>query len=174
MKKLALYLSIIIALFALLFIIDQQSQKKSQQAHAEEAQQLYHTTPDKLNPATVKQLKDPEYQNIILPDQLKQQLDNKESLFVYFFSPTCSFCQISTPLINAIAADAGVTLYQFNKLEFDHEARTRYNVTETPTLIYFKEGQIEEVIVGGFSGTNSENDDKARAAFEQLFAKYSD
>lgn len=171
MKKLALYLSIVIALFALLFIIDQQSQKKTNEALSEEAQQLYNTTPDKLNPATVKQLDDPNYQYVILPDELEQKISNNEDLFVYFFSPTCMYCVATTPHLVSIAADVGVDIHQFNKLEFDNIAVNRYGVTETPTLVYFSNGQAADALVGGFSGNNPDNDALAEAAYTDFLTR---
>lgn len=170
MKKLVLYLSIVIALFALLFIIDQQSQKKTNEAVAEEAQQLYNTTPDKLNPATVKQLNDPNYQFVILPDELKQRINNNEDLFVYFFSPTCSYCVATTPHLVTIAEEVGVEIHQFNKLEFDSIAVNQYGVTETPTLVYFSNGQAADAIVGGFSG-NADNDAIAQSAYTDFLTR---
>ena len=49
-----------------------------------------------LNPATQELLNDPNYQQIILPDQLKSKVDNKENFFVYFFASDCPHCRATT------------------------------------------------------------------------------
>lgn len=171
MKKLILYLSIVVALFALLFIIDQQAQKKTNDANVAEAQQLYNTTPDKLNSATVKQLKDPNYQNIILPDELQKKINNNEDLFVYFFSPTCVYCVATTPHLITIAEQLDVEIHQFNKLEFDHIATNQYGVTQTPTLLYISNGEIADSLVGGFTDNDDEYNAVAEAAYVDFFTR---
>src|SRR5690554_2775010 len=119
MKKLIIYLLIIIALFAFLYFVNQQSNNAEAEEYKEEAQTLYSTTPEKLDSETRKQLKNPDYQNIILPDELESKLANEESLFVYFFSPRCQYCVATTPSINEIAAEANVDLLQYNVLEYN-------------------------------------------------------
>ncbi len=48
---------------------------------------------EELHPATIDLLDDPNYQNIILPDELREALNNKETITVYFYSSTCEFCK---------------------------------------------------------------------------------
>jgi thioredoxin 1 len=166
MKKLAIYLSIILVLFALLYFIDRQSNK----AYSEEAQQLYSTSPDNLNESTRKQLNNSDYQNIILPTELQQNISNEEDVYVYFFSPLCNFCVATTPRLNEIAADAGVDIRQYNVLEFER-AWTEFNLEATPTLIYFEDGIESDRLVGGF-GTSAEQDAAAETGFIEFFDKH--
>lgn len=174
MKKLSIYLSIVIILFAALFIIERQSNKSTLSANSEAAMKLYNTTPDKLDPATVKQLSNPDYQNIILPDELQQKLDNGEDLFVYFFSPTCSYCVATTPHLNEIAAEVGVDIFQFNNLEFGQIA-SQYGVRSTPTLVFFENGQLggeDTRIVGGMTGDDSAQDEIVKETYTSFLAHY--
>src|SRR5690554_6149924 len=103
MKKLSIYLGAIIALFVILFAVNQYSLQAELDRLAEPAERLYKTSPENLEPATRKQLTDENYQNIILREDLDERLANGESLLVYFFSPLCSFCVESTPIYNRIA-----------------------------------------------------------------------
>ncbi|GAB6926391.1 hypothetical protein JCM10914A_03740 [Paenibacillus sp. JCM 10914] len=108
-----------------------------------------------LNPATQALLDDPNYQQIILPDQLKAKVDNKESFYVYFFASDCPHCMATTPQLMPLADDAGVTLHQYNLREFQEGWRD-YNIEFTPTLVYFENGVEQERIVGGISAEGTQ------------------
>lgn len=100
-----------------------------------------------LHAETVKQLDDPNYQNIIQPDDLEQKLENGEDAIVYFFSPTCPHCQETTPVLMPIAADENVDILQYNLLEFE-QGWEDYEIEYTPTLVYFKGGSEKDRLVG--------------------------
>lgn len=91
MKKLLAFGGIIVVLFAAIAFITMYEQKEAASNNP------YHKS--ELNPATVAQLDDPNYRNIILPTELKQQLADGKSLTVYFYSPTCPHCQRTTPIV---------------------------------------------------------------------------
>lgn len=103
-----------------------------------------------LNPATQELLSDPNYQSIILPDQLKDKVDNKENFFVYFFASDCPHCRVTTPELMPLADDAGVTMHQYNLREYQEGWRD-YNIEFTPTLVYFENGVEKERLVGGLA-----------------------
>lgn len=102
---------------------------------------------DDLHPLTVRQLTNPHYQNIILPDELEAQLATEETMFVYFYSPDCSTCRDMSPVIVPTAEELGIDLKLLNLLEFP-EAWTTYRVPSTPTVAYFEEGQPHSAITG--------------------------
>lgn len=170
MKKLAIYLSIIAVLFALLYFIDRQTKNAANEMYSTEAQQLYSTTPGELNEATRKQLDNPDYQNIILPAEMQQKIDNQEDGYIYFFSPLCHYCVETTPKLNKLAADAGVDIRQYNVLEFE-QAWPEFNLQATPTLIYFEDGQEVDRVTGGYTGENTDQDAAAEAGYIQFFEK---
>lgn len=131
---------------------------------------LYGMPESKLNSATRELLTDENYQNIILPEALDEKVANKESFFVYMFSPTCSYCKQTTPQIMPIVNELGIELHQFNTLEFKNY-QAKYNIEYTPTLVYFENGVEAARIVGGVSAdssTGSTLDD-----FRNFFETYS-
>lgn len=166
MKKFSIYLSIIILLFVALYAFDYLSQRAQNSAIAEDAQRLYNTKPDKLRDSTKKQLTDENYQSIILPDQLAERLDNKETLFVYFFSPECSFCVETTPKLMPLANQLGIEVHQYNILEFT-QGWNDYNIQSTPTLVYFEDGKEADRIVGGIVEGGSNTLDTYRQFLER-------
>ncbi|SDC23510.1 Thioredoxin [Paenibacillus sp. UNCCL117] len=144
MKKLAIYLSVILVLFGALFVINQQSNKAK---YSKYENNVYGIAPEKLNPETLKQLDDPNYQNIILPEALDQKIEKKESFFLYYFASTCVHCKATTPILMPAAKSLGVDIKQFNLEEF-RNGWDRYKIEATPTLIYYKEGKEVERLVG--------------------------
>src|SRR5690606_38195671 len=94
MKKLIIYLSVIVVLFGGLYAINMAANGSSDNT--------YDIREGKLSPLTRELLNDPNYQNIMLPEQLETMLDNKQSGFVYFFSSSCIYCKQTTPLLKPL------------------------------------------------------------------------
>jgi thioredoxin 1 len=145
MKKLAIYLAIVVILFGGLYVVNQQSNKAKDKQFADNP---YGVSPSKLNPATVAQLTDPNYQNLILPKALDARLKNKESFFQYYYASTCPHCKITTPVLVPMEKELGIDVKQFNLEEFK-DGWQKYNIQSTPTLVYYKNGVEVERIVGG-------------------------
>lgn len=97
--------------------------------------------------ATIDQLDDKNYQNIILPDALEKKIASGEGTFVYFFSPTCSHCQKTTPELMQLAEKQDIYINQYNVLEFS-QGWDDYTIEATPTLAYYKDGKEVGRIIG--------------------------
>ena len=97
--------------------------------------------------ATINQLSDKNYQNVILPKDLDKKVKSGEGTFVYFFSPTCVHCHKVTPELMPIADEAGVQIDQYNVLEFE-DGWSQYKIDATPSLVYYKDGKEVDRIVG--------------------------
>lgn len=138
MNKLYIIAGIIVVLFIAIMLL----QNKANETKLEN--NPYGT--NDLNQATIDQLNDENYQNIILPDQLEEKINSGEGTFAYFFSPTCVHCQAFTPVLMPLAEEAGVEIHQLNLLEFD--LWSQYDVNSTPTLIYFKDGKEVNRLIG--------------------------
>jgi len=137
-KMIYVYLGVILLLFGGIFALNSVSSTDN----------VYGMDSSKLNPATRKQLKDPNYQNIILPAEFEKKVADKEDFFVYLFSPTCGYCQITTPLLIPLAKEMNIDLSQLNLLEFKTYQK-KLNVNFTPTLAYFKDGVEVDRMEGG-------------------------
>jgi thiol-disulfide isomerase/thioredoxin len=139
LKKVIIFLVIILGLFAALFFVNK--------AQIEEKSEGNPYGKDTLHPETVKQLDDPNYQNIILPDELDKKLEAGEDVTVYFFSPTCPHCVRTTPVVAPLAKDMDVDLVQYNLLEFE-QGWNDYGIESTPTIVQYKDGKEVNRIVG--------------------------
>jgi thioredoxin 1 len=145
MKKLAIYLAIIVVLFGALYVLNQQSSNQ-------QADNPYGIPTNKLNPETVKQLDNPNYQNLILPKELDEKIKNKESFFIYYYASTCPHCQKTTPVLVPLEKELGVDVKQFNLEEFK-DGWKKYNIKYTPTLVYYKNGVAVDRMEGGVPET---------------------
>ncbi|MEW8971926.1 MAG: thioredoxin family protein [Mesobacillus sp.] len=139
MKKVIIFLVIIIGLFAALFFLNK--------AQNEEQAEGNPYGKDTLHPETLKQLDDPNYQNIVLPDELDKKLENGEDVTVYFYSPTCPHCVRTTPIVAPLAQEMDVDLIQYNLLEFE-QGWNDYGIESTPTIVQYKDGKEVNRIVG--------------------------
>ncbi len=139
MKKLLIIGGVIIAIFALMMVLNNASNDKKL------ADNPYGTTD--LKQETIDQLKDENYQSIILPDELKAKVKSGEPVTAYFFSPTCVHCKAMTPVLMPIVEDMNVDVVQYNVYEFE-QGWNDYKVEATPTLIHFKDGKEVARMVG--------------------------
>ncbi|WP_071459028.1 thioredoxin family protein [Bacillus massilinigeriensis] len=139
MKKVVIFLILIAGVFAALFFVN-----KSQTEEKSKGNAYGKST---LRPETVDQLDDPNYQNIILPEELDKKLKAGEDATVYFYSPTCSHCKQTTPVVAPLAKEMDLDLVQFNLLEFE-EGWNKYGIEETPTIVQYKDGKETNRIIG--------------------------
>ncbi|ANB57281.1 thioredoxin family protein [Anoxybacillus sp. B7M1] len=139
MKKILIFGTVILALFLAISWITsyQQTEKAKDNPYKKE----------KLDPATIEQLDDPNYKNLILPDELAKKLDNHETVTVYFYSPTCPHCEKTTPIVVPLAKKMGIDLKLFNLLEFEDGWDT-YHIDGTPTIVHFEKGKEVKRIDG--------------------------
>lgn len=139
MKKLLIFGGVIIAIFALIIVLNTMSNDKKL------ADNKYKT--NDLKQETIDQLDDENYQNIILPDELKSNIESGEPVTAYFFSPICEHCRAMTPVLMPIVSDMGVDLVQYNIYEFE-QGWNDYKIEATPTIIHFEDGKEVARMVG--------------------------
>lgn len=149
-----LIIGAVVILFASLFFVNQYKNKKV----------ISENNPygkDTLRQETIDQLDDPLYGNIILPDELDQKLADGEDVTVYYYSPTCIYCQKATPIVVPLTEELGIDMVKMNLLEFD--LMDYYDVEGTPTIIHYKEGKE----VGRIVGVGENPEEEFRAFFEE-------
>lgn len=149
MKKVLIFIGIIVVLFGALAIVT-----KMQNKEKVSEDNIYNK--DTLHPETVAQLEDPNYQNLILPEDLQTQIDNGDDMTVYFYSPTCPHCQRTTPIVAPLSEEMDINLVQYNLLEFE-QGWDDYGIQETPTIVQYKDGKEVARIVGYHEEPDFEN-----------------
>ncbi|KUP08070.1 thioredoxin [Bacillus coahuilensis p1.1.43] len=102
-----------------------------------------------LDASTLEILDDPNYQNVILPDELDEKLENGEEVTVYFYASDCPHCRSTTPILVPITDELGIDMVQYNVKEFE-QGWIDYNIEATPTIIHFENGQEVSRLVGAY------------------------
>lgn len=148
MKKILVFLSSVVILFLLSWYMYNDS------LHDEVLNNSNNPFGTKeIHPATIEQLNDPNYQNIIVPKDLEKKLNQDTDVTVYFYSPTCKPCKETTPIVVPMAKDLGINLFQFNLLEYENSWED-YGVIFTPTTIHFQKGK-EIMRIAGYQSSES-------------------
>ncbi|MBJ7937422.1 thioredoxin family protein [Bacillus cereus] len=141
MKRLVFMLSAIIVAFGAFMAFDTYKSAQKQKVSPYGNKQVSMQTLDQAE-------KDPFYQNIILPEQLKKNKKFGQNEVVYFFSPVCSYCEALEPnLKDAVKKHANTEFILYNAYEFQ-EGWHDYDLQGTPTLIHFKDGREVNRLVG--------------------------
>lgn len=83
----------------------------------------------------------------------KEVLETSEVVLVEIGADWCGTCEIMAPIIERLAADYEGRI-KFGRLDIDTNERLagEYGVTELPFLLFFKEGQLVDHIIGVVSG----------------------
>lgn len=147
MKKLFIIAGIVVVVFAGIILLTNQANDTKL------ANNPYDT--DDLNQATIDQLDDENYQNLILPADLEEQIASGEPTTVYFYSPLCGYCKETTPILMPVAEDMDVDVLQYNLLEYEEEAAP-YQIEATPTLVHYEDGKEVSRWVGAQPKENIE------------------
>ncbi|WKA55869.1 thioredoxin family protein [Planococcus shixiaomingii] len=132
MKKMLAIAAVIVVIFGLIIFLTNQSNEKKL------ANNPYGNKD--LKQSTIDQLDDENYQNIALPDDVNEKITSGEPTTVYFFSPECSHCQATTPVLMPVAEDMDVDVLQYNLLEYE-QGWQDYFIEATPTLVHYEDGK---------------------------------
>ncbi|WP_148631162.1 co-chaperone YbbN [Bacillus sp. E214] len=143
MKKVIIFVAAVVLIFAAIAYLS-----NKQQTEKTSSDNPYGK--ENLSPATVDQLDDPLYQNIITPDELDEKLEKEEAMTVYYFSPECPHCVKTTPILMPVAEEMDEHIYQYNVLEFE-QGWDEIEGSGTPTLIHYKNGKETSRISGEHS-----------------------
>lgn len=140
-NKMILIVGVIVVLFGALYFVNDYKNKQT----VENNDNPYGDK--KLEQSTIAQLDDPLYTNQIMPEELEERVENKESVTVYFYSPECSHCQNTTPVLVPVTEDLGIDMVKLNLLEFPKEW-DNWGIESTPTVVHYEDSKEVARIIG--------------------------
>ena len=95
----------------------------------------------------------------------KEVIENPDPVLVEFGADWCGTCHIYAPMMKELAVDFKGQI-QIGRLNVDKNdlATSEYGIVELPTLLFFKNGQVVDHIIGAVP--KKELRDKVKAIFE--------
>ncbi|MDW0118334.1 thioredoxin family protein [Sporosarcina thermotolerans] len=162
MKKLFIIGGVIIAIFALIVVLSNQSDKEKLKNNP--------YGKDDLKKPTIALIGNENYSNIVLPDELYDKVSSGESVTAYFFHPECQYCMAMTPLLMPVAKEENIHVYQFNMLEFGDQSQP-YGIQSWPALIHYKDGKEVKRMVGLPEGSDEDVKETIRTFFDEYDEK---
>lgn len=87
------------------------------------------------------------YKNSVTPNELAEELDKDGTATVYFYSPKCTYCQKTTPIVVPLAEDLNIDLQMYDVLAYE-QGWDDYQIEGTPTIIHFENGKEVSRIEG--------------------------
>ncbi len=76
-------------------------------------------------------------------------LQSDKPVLVDFWAPWCGPCRAISPIVEELAEDFGDKV-KFTKCNVDENPTTptKYGIKSIPTLIFFKDGEIQDKVIG--------------------------
>ena len=76
-------------------------------------------------------------------------LQSVKPVLVDFWAPWCGPCRAIAPIVEELAKDFGDKV-KFTKCNVDENPTTptKYGIKSIPTLIFFKDGEVQDKIIG--------------------------
>lgn len=119
MKKIVIFLGIIILIFISLYLIQKEEPKKENFL----------------------------YKNEISSENLNKSIASGDPNYIYFYQTDCIHCKKVSPVIIPMAEDLNIDL-KVHDLQKNQENWDTYNIQGTPTIVYYKDGKEIDRIHG--------------------------
>jgi thioredoxin 1 len=81
-------------------------------------------------------------------EQFEEKIQNGFSGMIDFYADWCGPCKAIAPLLEKINEELGEEkIYKIN-VDESKETAIKYGITSIPTMIFFKDGEVKNKIVG--------------------------
>ena len=166
LKNVAIVVLIIVIIFGGSFLASNnskdynKSEKKS--ANTEENSGTDQTTALQKESESISEDEQADIEEISV-DRYLELMDEDEPSVIYIARPTCSYCQIETPIMkHVVYQNPDARVYYLNTDEFEEDDQSKFTKSDdmfsesfgTPTTIVVKGGKVVDSIAGATSGEN--------------------
>lgn len=85
---------------------------------------------------------------------VEEVIKSNQPVLVDFWAPWCAPCRMVAPVIEKLS-DKYQGKFKFCKLNIDDNPKTgaKFNVMSIPTLLLFKDGKVEDTVIGAVPGS---------------------
>jgi thioredoxin 1 len=79
----------------------------------------------------------------------KEITQNDQTVLVDFWAPWCGPCKMISPMLDEIASEkAGSVIVAKVNVDENQNLSVKYNVRAIPALLFFKNGQLRDQVIG--------------------------
>jgi thioredoxin 1 len=115
---------------------------------------------ERIRAKKIEQMKKKMEQNeplLVTDDSFDDTIKNNDLVLVDFWAPWCGPCRMIAPVLEELAQKyAGMATIAKVNVDENQEIAKRYGIMSIPTLLFFKNGEIVDKVVGAVPKENLE------------------
>ncbi len=81
-------------------------------------------------------------------NELDDIIKNNNKVIVDCYAPWCGPCKMLSPIMDELAQKVDDTKFIKINIDENEEVSEKYNIMSIPTILYFKDSELKEQIVG--------------------------
>ena len=81
-------------------------------------------------------------------NELDDIIKNNNKVIVDCYAPWCGPCKMISPIMDELAQEVDDTMFIKINIDENEEVSEKYNIMSIPTILYFKDIELKEQIVG--------------------------
>ena len=84
----------------------------------------------------------------IKDNELESIVNNNSKVVIDCYAPWCGPCKMLSPIIDELAGEVNDTKFYKINIDENEEVTEKYSIMSIPTILYFKDKELKQQIVG--------------------------